>query len=103
MRTTFAGLCVLGLVMGCERRGDQDVAAGHDRSSGDSAVVSGAVADTSADAKLEWGPPPPGLAAGAKGAIVSGDPTKGPFTARLDMLMGMRCGRTPTTRASGCG
>ena len=86
MRTTLASLCVLGLVMGCDRRGDQDAAAGHDRSSADTAVVSGAVADTSADAKLEWGPSPPGLPAGAKGAIVSGDPSKaGAFTVRLDM------------------
>jgi hypothetical protein len=86
MRTTFASLCVLGLVMGCERRGDQDVAAERERSSGDTAVVTGAVADTSADAKLEWGPAPPGLPAGAKGAIVSGDPSKaGAFTVRLDM------------------
>jgi hypothetical protein len=86
MRTTLAGFCVLGLVMGCERRGDQDAAADLDRPSSDTAVVSGAVADTSADAKLEWGPAPPGLPAGAKAAIVSGDPSKaGAFTVRLDL------------------
>jgi len=86
MRTTLASLCVLGLVTGCERRGDQDVAAQRDRSSADTAVVTGAVADTSADAKLQWGPAPPGLPAGAKGAIVAGDPSKAePFTVRLDM------------------
>jgi len=85
MRTTLASLCVLGLLIGCERRGDQDAAADRGRPSSDSAVVSGAIGDTSADATLNWGPPPPGLPAGARGAIVKGDPTKGPFTARLDM------------------
>ena len=86
MRTTLASLCMLSLVTGCERRGDQNAAAELDRPSTDSAVVSGAVGDTSADAKLEWGPAPPGLPAGAKGAIVSGDPSKaGAFTVRLDM------------------
>ncbi len=86
MRTTVASLCVLGLVMGCGPRGDQNAAAERDQSSADTAVVTGAVADTSADAKLEWGPAPPGLPAGAKGAIVSGDPSKaGAFTVRLDM------------------
>jgi mannose-6-phosphate isomerase-like protein (cupin superfamily) len=85
MRTTLASFCVLGLLMGCERRGDQDATAELDRPSSDSAVVSGAIADTSANASLTWGPPPPGLPAGARGAIVKGDPSKGPFTARLDM------------------
>lgn len=86
MRTTLASLCVLGLVMGCERRADQDAAGDLGRPSSDSAVVSGAMADTSADAKLQWGPAPPGLPSGAKGAIVAGDPSKaGPFTVRLDM------------------
>ena len=85
MRTTLASLCVLGLVLGCEKRGDRDTAADIDRSSADTAVVSGATMDTSADAKLEWGPAPAGLPAGAKGAIIKGDPSKGPFTARLDM------------------
>ena len=86
MRITLTSLCVLGLVMGCERRADQDAAADLGRPSSDSAVASGAIADTSADAKLQWGPAPPGLPAGAKGAIVAGDPSKpGPFTVRLDM------------------
>ena len=56
MRTTLASLCVLGLVMGCERRAEQDTAADLGRPSSDTAVVSGAMADTSADAKLQWGP-----------------------------------------------
>ena len=85
MRTTLASLAVLGLLIGCERRGDQDAAADPGRPSSDSAVVSGAIGDTSGNATLNWGPPPPGLPAGARGAIVKGDPTKGPFTARLDM------------------
>jgi hypothetical protein len=85
MRTTLAGFCVLGLMMGCERKADNDTAAQIDRSSADTAVVSAATTDNSPDAKLDWGPPPPGLPAGARGAIVKGDPSKGPFTARLDM------------------
>ena len=85
MRITLASLCVLGLVIGCERRGDQDAAAVSGQPSSDSAVTSGAIGDTSANATLAWGPPPPGLPAGARGAIVEGDPTKGAFTARLDM------------------
>src|SRR5829696_4750507 len=60
MRTTLASFCVLGLMMGCERKVDNDAAAQIDRSSADTAVVSAAAADTSADAKLDWGPPPPG-------------------------------------------
>ena len=88
MRTTLASLCVLGLVMGCERRGDQDAAADLDRPPSDTAAVSGAIADTSANAALNWGPPPPGLPSGARGAIVEGDPSKGPFTAQLDMADG---------------
>ena len=40
-------------------------------------------------AKLQWGPPPPFLPAGAKFALVSGDPGKsGPFEIRLDMPNG---------------
>ena len=85
MRTMLASLCVLGLVLGCERRGDQDATAELGRNSYDSAVVTGAVGDTSANATLAWGPPPPGLPDGARGAIVKGDPSTGPFTARLDM------------------
>jgi quercetin dioxygenase-like cupin family protein len=84
MRTTLAGLCVLGLVMGCERKADNDTAAQVDRPSADSAMVTAATMDTSAGAKLEWGPAPAGLPAGARAAIIKGDPTKGPFTARLD-------------------
>jgi len=40
-------------------------------------------------AKLAWGPAPPFLPAGAKFALVSGDPGKsGPFEIRLDMPSG---------------
>lgn len=40
-------------------------------------------------AKLQWGPAPPFLPAGAKFALVSGDPGKaGPFEIRLDMPNG---------------
>ena len=42
-------------------------------------------------AKLIWGPAPPSLPAGAKVAVVSGDPTKaGPFTVDLAMPNGYR-------------
>ena len=40
-------------------------------------------------AKLSWGPAPPFLPAGAKFAVVSGDPSKsGPFEIQLDMPNG---------------
>lgn len=40
-------------------------------------------------AKLQWGPAPPFLPAGAKFALVSGDPGKaGPFEVQLDMPNG---------------
>ena len=40
-------------------------------------------------AKLQWGPAPPFLPAGARFALVSGDPMKsGPFELRLDMPSG---------------
>ena len=40
-------------------------------------------------AKLSWGPPPPFLPAGAKFALVSGDPSKsGPFEIELNMPSG---------------
>lgn len=42
-------------------------------------------------AKLKWGPAPAVFPAGAKMAVVSGDPTKsGPFTAQLSMPNGYR-------------
>ena len=46
---------------------------------------------TPAAAKLTWGRVPPSLPAGAKMAVVSGDPTKsGPFTIDLSMPSGYR-------------
>lgn len=42
-------------------------------------------------ADLQWAEPPPGLPAGAKLAVLEGDPTKkGPFTVRLQMPDGYR-------------
>jgi quercetin dioxygenase-like cupin family protein len=40
---------------------------------------------------LKWGEPPPGLPAGAKVAVLNGDPTKaGPFTVRLQAPAGYK-------------
>lgn len=65
MRAAPASLCILGLLMGCERRGDQE---------------------TAADPTINWKPVPPSLPTGARAAVVQGDPAKpGPFTMRLDM------------------
>ena len=86
MRTTLASLCVLGLVIGCERRADQDAAADLGRPSLDSAVASGAMADTSADAQLQWGPAPPDfprVPRAPSSPVTQVRP--GPFTVRLDM------------------
>jgi hypothetical protein len=45
-----------------------------------------AAGDTAADAALNWTAAPPALPAGARVAVLVGDPTKpGPFTLRLDM------------------
>jgi hypothetical protein len=89
MRTTLMLLPALGLLLGCgdraERTGDRGAAAGQ---SGTDTMASASTAtgDTAAGAGLTWGPPPPGLPAGAKVAVVSGDPGKaGPFTVRVDM------------------
>jgi quercetin dioxygenase-like cupin family protein len=47
--------------------------------------------ETPKPAKLVWGPAPPSLPAGARAAVVSGDPTKaGPFTLDLAMPNGYR-------------
>ena len=49
------------------------------------------IAHAQKTAKLSWGPAPPTLPAGAKMAVVSGDPTKsGPFTLDLAMPNGYR-------------
>ena len=61
------------------------------------AVAQGGAAGGAAAAKpgaatqLKWGPAPPGLPAGAKLAVVDGDPGKpGPFTVRLLVPSGYR-------------
>jgi quercetin dioxygenase-like cupin family protein len=44
-----------------------------------------------APADLKWGEPPPGLPAGAKVAVMNGDPTKaGPFTVRMQASAGYK-------------
>ena len=89
MRTTLMLLPALGLLLGCgggaDRTADRGAAA--DQSTTDTmASASTATADSATDGGLTWGPPPPGLPAGARVAVVSGDPGKaGPFTVRVDM------------------
>jgi mannose-6-phosphate isomerase-like protein (cupin superfamily) len=91
MRTTFMLLPALSLILGCggdtNRTADRDPGAVADQSRTDTmASASTAAADTAAGGELTWGPVPPGLPAGARTAVMSGDPTKaGPFTVRVDM------------------
>jgi hypothetical protein len=69
MRTTLATLCLLLLLGGCERRSDRDTAT-----------------QTATDTALDWRPAPPALPAGARAAVLEGDPGKpGPFRIRLEM------------------
>ncbi len=89
MRSTLILSSALGLLLGCGRTGDgtADRSAAADQTRTDTTVSgSAATADTANDAGLTWGPAPPGLPAGARAAVVSGDPGKaGPFTVRIDM------------------
>lgn len=86
MRTTPATLCVLLLVGGCERRGDPETA--KLESGNDTATTTAAAVDT-APAAPEWGPAPPFLPAGARAAVVEGDPSKpGPFLIKLELPEG---------------
>ena len=89
IRTTLATLCVLGLLVGCERRSNQQTGAEPDRAGTDTTTPSVTVRDTSAGDTLDWRPAPPGLPAGARAAVLKGDPSKaGPFTLRVDMPAG---------------
>lgn len=109
MRTWLGAFGVLALLAGCDRRHDQEAT----RSGTDTTIRSSTVkdttivrADTSVDvdtvsktshiatgavdsagpAALRWGPQPPGLPAGARVAVMRGDPSKaGPFTVRVDL------------------
>ncbi len=109
MRTWLGVLGVLALVGGCDRRHGDEVS----RSGTDTIIRSSSVkdttivhADTTVDVDtvhktnhiaagaedtvgpgaLKWGPQPPGLPAGARAAVVRGDPSKdGPFTVRVDL------------------
>ena len=91
MRITFMLLAGLGVLLGCgggaDRSADREPGAAADQPQTDTmASASTATADTASSGGLTWGPAPPGLPAGARGAVVSGDPTKaGPFTVRLEM------------------
>jgi hypothetical protein len=86
MRTTLLALCVLTLLGGCERRDDRDAATEElDRSDKDTMTTTVAAGDT-ARAGLDWRSAPPFLPAGARAAVLEGDPTKpGPFRMRLEM------------------
>lgn len=91
MRTTFMPLAALSLLLGCgsgaDRMADREPGAAADQPTTDTMESAAtAPADTASSGGLTWGPAPPGLPAGARGAVVSGDPTKaGPFTVRLEM------------------
>ena len=89
MRNTLIMSSALGLLLGCGRGGDgtADRGAAADQARTDTMVsASAATGDSSNDAGVTWGPAPPGLPAGAKLAVISGDPGKaGPFTVRVDM------------------
>jgi anti-sigma factor ChrR (cupin superfamily) len=114
MRTWLGAFGVLALLVGCDRRHDQDVS----RSGIDTVIRSSTVkdttivhADTSVDVdtirktshipagaedsggsgsgSLNWVRQPPGLPNGGRLAVVRGDPSKaGPFTIRLDFPSG---------------
>ena len=109
MRTWLGALGVLAVLVGCDRRHDQEAT----RSGADTIIRSSTVkdttivrADTAVDVDtvsktnhiaagaedstgpgtLKWGPQPPGLPAGGRVAVVRGDPSKaGPFTIRVDL------------------
>lgn len=90
MRATFMPLAALSLLLGCggsaDRTADREPGAAAGQPTDTTASASMATTDTASSGELTWGPAPPGLPAGARGAVVSGDPTKaGPFTVRLEM------------------
>jgi hypothetical protein len=91
MRTTLMSLAAVILALGCggrsDRTPDRETAAAADQSRTDTmSSASTAPADSASTDRLNWGPAPPALPAGARVAVVSGDPAKaGPFTIRIDM------------------
>lgn len=91
MRTTFMLSAGLGLLLGCgggaDRTTDRETGAAADQPGTDTlASASTATVDTASDGGLTWGAAPAGLPAGARVAVVSGDPAKaGPYTVRVDM------------------
>ena len=99
MRMTPATLCALLVLGGCDRGGQREAGAKVDRSDKDTvtstteAPDTAEAGDTTAAAPRgtraagpDWGPAPPFLPAGARAAVLEGDPGKpGPFRIRLDM------------------
>ncbi|HEY9015460.1 MAG TPA: cupin domain-containing protein [Gemmatimonadales bacterium] len=91
MRTRFMSLAAVILVFGCGGRSDRasngEAGAAADQSGTDTmSSASMASADSASTGGLNWGPAPPALPAGARVAVVSGDPSKaGPFTIRIEM------------------
>jgi len=87
MRTTLMLLAAIGLMLGCgdraDRAADREPSAVADRPGTDTMTSAD---NTASDGGLTWGPAPPGLPAGARVAVVSGDPGKaGSFIVRVDM------------------
>ncbi len=85
MRIQLAILCVLLFLGGCERRGDREAGDELGRSDNDTMKAIAPAVDTP-DAGPDWGPPPPFLPAGARAAVIEGDPGKpGPFRLKLEL------------------
>jgi hypothetical protein len=91
MRATFMPLAALSLLLGCgggaDRTADREPGAAADQPQTDTmAAASTATADTAGGDGLTWEAAPPGLPAGARAAVLSGDPAKAsPFTVRVEL------------------
>ena len=89
MRTTPATVCLLALLAACGGGADRDTDAALDRPLADTVGSLGAAGDTAAADAVNWAPAPPALPAGARFAVMEGDPSKpGPFTMRLELPSG---------------
>lgn len=82
---TLAGLVLATGATGCGGGQKSESAASTD------SATSAVVGDTTSHASLQWGPAPAVFPAGAKMAVVSGDPSKaGPFQVQLSMPDGYK-------------